>query len=420
MASLLISSAKVEVPYILVQIGQYTFGAYSRSKANIEINGKYYGAVKVNYPNYIQSLSVQKVNGTLNTYTLNLEYPITANDDPNLIDKILSSVSQSRKIIFTYGDCMLPSFMYKSEEALITGVTSSVDISSNKISYTISATSAAMQATAQILDFPRYSNRKPSNLIKQLLRTQSYGLTKLFYGMHDIGKVEQLGLIPGDDKTVTIPAKKHISILDYLNFLVECMSNQNDLTTNIKKTVRYVLTIHDDTTNTLGGPYFKIDKVYNTVQSQTSLDYYVVDIGYPNKDMVTSFTINQNDAYSILYDYANKIEFTDSIYRIGDDGEIEKQFSPALTNSRQLDETTEAEKTWWSQMTQFPIQATLTIRGLLRAAVLMSYVRLNVFFYGSKKHSSSGLYIITKQVDEINNSGCKTTLTLTRVGGDIE
>lgn len=47
----------------------------------------------------------------------------------------------------------------------------------------------------------------------------------------------------------------------------------------------------------------------------------------------------------------------------------------------------------------------------------MSYLRVNVFFYGNK-HSSSGVYIVTKQVDEINSSGYRTTLSLVRIQGD--
>lgn len=417
MANLLSTTSRVEVPYIAVKIGNYSFGVYNRTKSSVEINGKYYSAVKVNYPNYIQSLSVQKVNGTLNTYTLSLEYPITENDDPNLIDKILSTVSKSRKIVFTYGDCTMPTFMYRNEEALITKVTSNMDVASSKITYQITAVSSAMGAQACVRNFPRYSKKKPSDLIKSLLRNKSYGLQDLFYGMHDADMVDQLGLIPGDDRDVAIPAKKDINILDYLNFLVECMSSVNDSNSSIKKTVRYVMTIHDDTSNVLSGPYFKISKVYNMVQSSTSIDYYTVDIGYPNKDLVTSFTVNDNEAYSILYEYSNRLQFSDSVYRIEDTGKVKEVYSPALTNSKTLMITTEAEKTWWSQMTQYPIQATLTIKGLLRAAVLMSYLRVNVFFYGNK-HSSSGVYIVTKQVDEINSSGYRTTLSLVRIQGD--
>lgn len=419
MPNLISSSTRVEVPYIAVKIGQYSFGVYNRSKSSVEVNGKYYSAIKVNYPNYIQSLQVQKVNGTLNTYTLSLDYPVTEKDDPNLIDKILSSVSKSRRIIFTYGDCALPTFMYRNEEALITKVTSNVDVVNSKISYVITAVSSSLGTQACVNNYPKFSKKKPSERILELLRDKSSGLQELFYGMHDVDLVEQLGLIPREDVEVSIPAKRDINLLDYLNFLVECMSNSNDSSSAIKKTVRYVLTVHDDTSGVLDGPYFKINRVYNSVQSNTSIDYYTLDIGYPNKDLVTSFQVNDNEAYAILYDYSNKLRYTDSVYRIGDNGEVVQEYSPALTNSKELLVTTEADKTWWSQMTQYPIQATLTVKGLLRAAMLMSYIRVNVYFYGNK-HSSSGVYIVTKQVDEINSSGYRTTLSLVRIQGDLQ
>jgi hypothetical protein len=47
---------------------------------------------------------------------------IRAGEDPNKIDKILSSVSNTRKMIISYGDCNSPHYMYKDEEALITQV----------------------------------------------------------------------------------------------------------------------------------------------------------------------------------------------------------------------------------------------------------------------------------------------------------
>ena len=48
----------------------------------------------------------------------------------------------------------------------------------------------------------------------------------------------------------------------------------------------------------------------------------------------------------------------------------------------------------------------------------MQYVRLNVIFPGGNKHLSSGLYIVTKQVDVINGNGYATTLNLTRIKGE--
>ena len=79
--------------------------------------------------------------------------------------------------------------------------------------------------------------------------------------------------------------------------------------------------------------------------------------------------------------------------------------------------STQANKNWWTKVTSFPITATVTIKGLLRPAILMSQVHVNVLFYG-KKHISSGLYIITRHEDQIDGSGYRTTLSLTRIGGD--
>lgn len=71
--------------------------------------------------------------------------------------------------------------------------------------------------------------------------------------------------------------------------------------------------------------------------------------------------------------------------------------------------------TWFTQVTKYPISASIKIQGLLRPAQLMQYVRLNVVFPGGKKHISSGLYIVTKQNDELSGSGYHTTLGLTRI-----
>ena len=78
------------------------------------------------------------------------------------------------------------------------------------------------------------------------------------------------------------------------------------------------------------------------------------------------------------------------------------------------------DQVWWTKATQFPINATIQIQGLLRPATLMQYVRLNVIFPGGNKHLSSGLYIVTRQVDNINQNGYATTLGLTRIKGDMD
>ena len=58
------------------------------------------------------------------------------------------------------------------------------------------------------------------------------------------------------------------------------------------------------------------------------------------------------------------------------------------------------------------------MKGLLRPSVLMSYVRLNTYYYGRKWNAGCGLWIITSQNDTIDFNGYRTTLSLTRVGGD--
>jgi hypothetical protein len=77
--------------------------------------------------------------------------------------------------------------------------------------------------------------------------------------------------------------------------------------------------------------------------------------------------------------------------------------------------TREEDIIWFTKVTKYPISATLKIQGLLRPAQLMQYLRLNVIFPGGNKHISSGLYIITKQMDDIGENGYTTTLSLTRI-----
>ena len=100
-------------------------------------------------------------------------------------------------------------------------------------------------------------------------------------------------------------------------------------------------------------------------------------------------------------------------------GELEEVFSPAISSGNSHFLTRANDMTWWSKVTSFPIKATITIKGLLRPAILMTHVRLNVYFYGHK-HISSGLYIITQQNDTINEQGYKTTLSMLRISGDDE
>ena len=225
------------------------------------------------------------------------------------------------------------------------------------------------------------------------------------------------GLIASDDKEVSIEAKNCISIFEYLNYLVTCMSPSSQRTDELIKTARYTLVVHDDYSGELGGPYFTVRRINTSAKLYNQLDTYEIDIGYPSAEGVLNFSIDDDQTYSILYQYSKDIKQSDYIYRINDDGKVIQEYSPAISNNKSSLITTESDKTWWTQVTQYPIKATLTIKGLLKASTLMTYIKINTYFYG-QKHLSSGMYVITKQQDIIDASGYKTILSLTRILGD--
>lgn len=411
--SLLGSTSRVEIPYVKVIIGDYTFGVYQKTKSVEYDSNGFFESTHITYPNYIQSLSIVKINGEVNTYTLVITYPVTDKDDPNFFEKVFSSVNKTRKIVFSYGDMSLPSFIYKSEEALITEIKTSFNIQNSSITYTVTAISSAILLASGNYTFINKTPKKPSDEIKRILWANKdyYGLQQIFYGMINKNLVEGKGLILSDDKVVTLETKTNISILDYLTYLVSCMipasSNSSILQQNI-----YVLTIVDDITGMFGGPYFQIKRVSKNIENSQAYD---IDVGYPTANMVMSFSVDDNQNYSILYDWQTKLNSTEYVRRLNSDGKWEDVYAPVISSKNLNYRTKIVDQTWWTKLTEFSIGAQITIKGLLRPAVLMSYVRLNVYFFGVR-HISSGLYIITKQQDAIDMSGCRTTLSMTRVG----
>lgn len=342
---LLSSTSYVETPFIIARVGEFSFGVYSKATANIIKNNLEYRSLNVTYPNYVDSLTITKVNGNLNTYTLQITYAITQGDDPNLIDKVFSKVKNDRTIVLSYGDLSIPTYIYKEEEALITKVTNSINVNNSSISYTINCVSKALNLSAGTFSFPK-QKMKPSDKIKEILYNNQYGLLDIFYGMRDKGKVLTNNLILADDKVVDIEAKHSISPIEYLKYLVDCMISVQDVGNNVVNNSKYTLTVFDDIKNTLGGPYFKIVKISDTSDEHSSSDVYTIDIGYPGQNIVTNFTVNDDETYSILYDYSEQIDQSKYIYRINNQGEMESIYSPSLTNSSKLLKTTSADKTW--------------------------------------------------------------------------
>ena len=419
--SLLSSGARVQVPWIKVTIGNYTFGVYSRVGVEKKNDSDFYQSTyHVQYPNFVQSLDITKINGQVNQYTLVLSYPVTQTDDPNFFEKVFSSVSKTRKIIFSYGDMSMPTYIYREEEALITKIQTQFDLRSGVINYTVSAVSSAALNAGSNWVF-QGGNFRPSERIKEIFNNAKYGLQKLFTGMN---KSNIDYLIPSDDKQVSIEPKRNISALDYIIYLVSCMIPSSFTTPQHAATDMYVLTMHDDTTfddeyrDTLveHGSYFKIERVsYKTNKS----DAMQIDIGFGNTGtIVTAFSVSDDENYSLLYDYNDTLEVSPYVKRLDNNGNWIDVWAPGISSSNNYFTTRPSDITWWTKVTKYPIKASITVQGLLRPAILMSYVRLNVIFPGGHKHISSGLYLVTQQKDRIDSNGYRTTLSLTKISGD--
>ena len=403
MANLLTFPTLVESPFIIVKIGDYTFGSATKSG-----NGN---LLRVSFPNYMDSLTVTKVNGQVNTYNLKMTYAIVAGEDPNKFEKIFSSVSDTRTLTISYGDWAYPSAIYKEEETLITNIRSEVDFSSPKIIYNIQCVSKALNLTSTAFNFPSVK-AKPSDILLSMLSNQAYALSDVFTGMRNKNKVIYSNLIASDDIEVQLDAQPCLTTLDYMNYLVSSMRSSTDDSI-------YKLSIVDDTRNEFGGAYFNVTKISPNIQESTLQDSYSIDVGYPGNNFVTSFSVSDTEQWSILYKTSEKVDIPNYTYRIDNLGNTQKEKSVSVTRNRDLLRTTNEDLSWWKSMTEFPISATLTVKGLVRPTMLMSYVRLNCLFYG-QKHIASGVYIITKQVDSISAEGYKTTLSLLRVKGDVK
>jgi hypothetical protein len=415
--SLLSGQNRIQVPWIKVTIGDYTFGAFDeKTKKWYSDNLGAFDVFSIQYPQYVSDLNIIKINGQVNTYSLSLNYPVTQFSDPNFFEKVFSSVSRTRKIVFTYGDAESPGYTYKDEEAIITDVTQTFNLEGSVISYQVKAISSAALTTDGSITKPAPSIKvKPSDEIKKLF-LENKSLQNTFTGMN-INNLNEL--IAGDDAAVKIESKQNISALDYINYLTSCMipaGSENGLSKDI-----YVLTIIDDSVSNANkahsqkGPYFQVTKVSTTAEHS---DAYEIDIGIQTSTIVRSLNIENHANYSIYYEFQNLAHPENFARRIGSDGLWEDVYAPTSMARNSGFETHASDKAWWAKATQFPINATIQVQGLLRPATLMQYVRLNIIFPGGKKHLLSGLYIVTKQFDSISPGGYITTLSMTRINGD--
>ena len=383
----------VEAPVIVLNMNGVVIGGY--------------GNFGDRYPNYISSMTVDKTSGRINQYRINLVYQVRFGEDPNFIDKLLSKTGFTNKIQILYGDAN-GGKLFRDDEALVTDVTFNENVATKSISYTITATSSIISASSAMSNYSAKTD-KPSNLIRKLFYSSndtSRALLSSFSGMAQKTLVESSGLIPTNDSVVRTQPMINVSPLAMLNYYVSGMYNEN---TNSL----YALTYHDDTTNEFNGPYIKIISIGETDSSTLDGGYFEIDVGYPGDNFVINFSVDNGVYFPLVYKYNQ--DLPKWVYDIDNDGNIYSTKTNSLVTNNKFNRPNVIMSEWWKRVTEYPISATLTIKGLMKAVMLGSYIRVNVLFYGNQD-LASGLYVITGQSDSISGSGYITTLSLLRVG----
>ena len=393
--TLLSYPSMVEAPVIVLNLNGVVIGGFGNS-----------GDM---YPNYITSLTVNKFSGRINQYTINLVHQVRFGEDPNFIDKLLSRTGFTNKIQILYGDATSGE-LYRDDEAVVTDVSFNEDVASKAIHYTITALSSIMSVTSISSNYSA-KTEKPSTLITDLLYSNATAAGEVLLdalpGMRDRALVLSSGLIPTTDDVVTTQALVNTSPIGALNYYVSGMTNENNSI--------FTLTYNDDTKNEFGGAYFKITEIGNTSTSTLAGNYFEIDVGYPGDNFVTNFVLENGVYFPLVYKYNEG--FARWNYDIDNYGNVIKSKNNPLITSNDLQRPNVVQSQWWKRVTEYPISATLTIKGLTRAVILTSYIKVNVLFYG-QTDLASGVYAVVGQSDSVSGAGCTTTLSLLRVGSD--
>lgn len=390
---LLTNNNVIEAPTILLDLNGVIIGGY--------------GNVGDIYPNYIQSLQIQKISGQINRYTINLIYTVRYGEDPNFIDKLLSRTGFTNKIRLLYGDSNGVS-LFRDDEAIITDVTFNESVTNKTLLYTITALSSIIKATGSNTTYASQT-AKPSTLINNLFYSnteQSQALLNALPGMRSSTLVNSRGLIPTNDATVTTQTRINSSPISQLQYYVDGMYNDENNST-------YILLYMDDTKNEFGGPYIKINeiKTYNTETLQDR--YFEVNVGYPDNTLVLNFSLDNGVYFPLIYNYNKKLSVWD--YDIDNMGNILRTSVNPLVTNNDFHKRNVIQSNWWKKVTEYPVTAQLTLKGLVKPVILGSMIKVNVLFYGNED-LASGVYMITGQNDSISGNGYTTTLSLVRVG----
>jgi hypothetical protein len=403
---LLSSGVRVEVPFIIVEIDGVQLGAFSKQTKKIAIDNGAYLLNKHTYPNFIRSATIIKnANGMVNQYNINMEYAVTQYDDPNFLEKLFSRIAKGRKIKVSYGDMMNPVYAYREEECIVGDIERTIDTRNGRILYSVNAVSATALKVGTKFTFNK-RRAKPSTVIREVIYNKAYGLLDVLPGMINTAKIDAKGLLSANDRVVDIDYQSQMTAIEYIQYLVSCMQDSD---TFIQDGL-YMLAFEADELNEIGGAYIRL---VNTKYAN-KVNEFTVDIGYPSITDTFDFTVNENTMYSILYEYNGKDEGNQYVREINNYGQVVDSFRSPLAIDPRLQKTTASASSWWTRMTKFPISGMLTVRGLIRPVVLTNAVNINHYFYGNL-FNTSGRYIITSQIDSVNEGGYRTVLGVMRV-----
>lgn len=381
----------VEAPYIEIDLNGITIGGYNHQEDK--------------FPNHVNSLEIDKINGRINQYTISLSHQVRAGEDPNFIDSLLSRTGVRNKIKIKYGDSAYGAF-FREDEAYIIDATYNEDVVSAKINYTLKAVSSVGAIQQAYFNFPGIESKPSTEIIKMLYtnKTTSKPLLDLLGGMQNKLTVLNKGYIPTDDATMYIPGGSNMSLTERLQQLVSYMHDPNDPTSS------YFLTFQDDAQN---NGLFKITKVKKTGKGLTMpKNCYYLDVGYPGDSYVTNFSLDNDVYWPMYFEYAGSFERYN--YDIDYSGNLIKTKINPLTIDSKYQSIDTKRMNWWNFVNSYPVSASVTIKGLMKPIVLMENVYVYAQFYG-KEDLASGLYSITGQHDSISGGGCTTTLQLLRV-----
>ena len=93
------------------------------------------------------------------------------------------------------------------------------------------------------------------------------------------------------------------------------------------------------------GPYFK---VINSTDASASIDCYSLNIGfdYQTNNAITQFNIDNNEAYSIYYNYSKKLTTDEYVQRIDDNGTLSSVYAPIISSDNTQGITQPEDENW--------------------------------------------------------------------------